>query len=156
MNKRAFFPGRWQPFHNGHKWLINQKLERGIPVLVAVFDTLPDRHHPFTAQQTLGMISTIYRHDNVKVIIIPDIESVNWGRGVGYETNEHVPPEDIGCISATEIRKCIENQDGVWKSKVDASIHDIITHCLTPATPGTCRSCRLSMLDCDCCERGTD
>ena len=24
--KRAMFIGRWQPFHNGHKWLISQKL----------------------------------------------------------------------------------------------------------------------------------
>ena len=41
----------------------------------------------------------------VKVIPIPDIESVNYGRGVGYEINEYTPPEDIGKISATEIRK---------------------------------------------------
>ena len=41
----------------------------------------------------------------VKVIPIPDIESVNYGRGVGYEINEFVPPKDIGKISATEIRK---------------------------------------------------
>ena len=35
----------------------------------------------------------------VKVIIIPDIESVNYGRGVGYDI-EHVPPSEIGKISA--------------------------------------------------------
>ena len=41
----------------------------------------------------------------VKIISIPDIESVNYGRGVGYEINEYTPPEDISKISATEIRK---------------------------------------------------
>ena len=41
----------------------------------------------------------------VKVIIIPDIESVNYGRGVGYDIIEHVPPSDISKISATKIRK---------------------------------------------------
>ena len=41
----------------------------------------------------------------VKVIIIPDIESVNYGRGVGYDIIEHVPPKNIGDISATKIRK---------------------------------------------------
>ena len=41
----------------------------------------------------------------IKIIPIPDIESVNYGRGVGYEINEFIPPEDIGNISATEIRK---------------------------------------------------
>ena len=40
-----------------------------------------------------------------KIISIPDIESVNYGRGVGYEINELTPPEEIGNISATEIRK---------------------------------------------------
>ena len=38
-------------------------------------------------------------------IIIPDIESVNYGRGVGYDIIEHVPPSDISKISATKIRK---------------------------------------------------
>ena len=46
----------------------------------------------------------------VKVIPIPDIESVNYGRGVGYEINEFEPPKDIGYISATEIRKNLKKQ----------------------------------------------
>ena len=37
--------------------------------------------------------------------IIPDIESVNYGRGVGYEVIEHIPPKEIGEISATSIRE---------------------------------------------------
>ena len=41
----------------------------------------------------------------VKVIIIPDIESVNYGRGVGYDIIEHVPPQDVEKISATKIRE---------------------------------------------------
>ena len=41
----------------------------------------------------------------IKVIIIPDIESINYGRGVGYDIIEHVPPSDIKEISATKIRK---------------------------------------------------
>ena len=39
------------------------------------------------------------------MIIIPDIESVNYGRGVGYDIIEHVPPSEIGEISATKIRE---------------------------------------------------
>ena len=38
-------------------------------------------------------------------MIIPDIESVNYGRGVGYEIIEHKPPQDIKEISATKIRE---------------------------------------------------
>ena len=47
----------------------------------------------------------------VKVISIPDIESVNYGRGVGYEINEFVPPEDISKISATEIRRKLNKNE---------------------------------------------
>ena len=41
----------------------------------------------------------------VRVIIIPDIESVNYGRTVGYNIVEHKPPEDIRKIKGRELRK---------------------------------------------------
>jgi hypothetical protein len=41
----------------------------------------------------------------LKIIIIPDIESINIGRGVGYDVIEHVPPAEIHDISATKIRE---------------------------------------------------
>ena len=47
----------------------------------------------------------------VKVISIPDIESVNYGRGVGYEINEFEPPKDIGKISATKIREGLNENE---------------------------------------------
>jgi hypothetical protein len=43
------------------------------------------------------------------ISIIPDIESVNYGRGVGYEIIEHVPPTEIKEISATKIREQLRN-----------------------------------------------
>jgi len=124
--KRALFIGRWQPFHNGHKWLINQKLENGIPCTVAVRDIPPDSKNPFTTSQTVEMIQKVYQDENVEVIIISDIESVNYGRGVGYEINEHVPPKNVGFISATDIRNKIQNADFSWKSNVDNKIHDLV------------------------------
>ena len=41
----------------------------------------------------------------IKVIIIPDISSVEFGRGVGYDIIEHIPPSEISDISATKIRE---------------------------------------------------
>jgi predicted nucleotidyltransferase len=58
------------------------------------------------------------------VMSIPDIESVNYGRGVGYGIIEHVPPKDIGFISATQIREKISRGDDSWKDNVDEKIHD--------------------------------
>ena len=65
--KYSMYIGRWQPWHQGHRWLIE--------------------------------------HGRVKIITIPDIESINIGRGVGYDIIEHVPPEKIRDVSATNIRK---------------------------------------------------
>jgi len=124
--KRAMFIGRWQPFHNGHKWLINQKLKKEIPVLIAVRDIPPDPRNPFTTKQTISMIEQVYSNDNVQIITIPDIESVNYGRGVGYEINEYVPPKNIGFISATKIREQINAKRVAWKEVVDTKIHDAI------------------------------
>ena len=124
--KRAMFIGRWQPFHNGHKWLISQKLNSGVPVLVAVRDIPPDDKNPLTTEQTVEMLQAAYVDDDVVVVTIPDIESVNYGRGVGYEINEHVPPKDVGFISATDIRDRIRKQDESWKTNVDAKIHDLV------------------------------
>ena len=107
--KRALFIGRWQPLHPGHKWLFNQKLEQDIPILIAVRDTPVDEGNPFSTDQVVSNLEKEYANEveseMVKVIPIPDIESVNYGRGVGYEINEFVPPKDIGQISATKIRK---------------------------------------------------
>ena len=106
--KRALFIGRWQPLHPGHKWLFGQKLEKKIPILIAVRDTPVNDNNPFTTDDVIANLEEEYSNEVekglVKVISIPDIESVNYGRGVGYEINELVPPENISKISATEIR----------------------------------------------------
>jgi len=122
--KRAMFVGRWQPLHNGHKWLIGEKLDKNIPVLICVRDIPPDDRNPFTTEETVDMLETVYADKDAVVITIPDIESINYGRGVGYGIIEHVPPPNIGFISATEIRNKINQGDSSWKDNVDSKIHD--------------------------------
>tara|TARA_A200000159_G_scaffold3397_1_gene3493 strand:+ start:891 stop:1289 length:399 start_codon:yes stop_codon:yes gene_type:complete len=124
--KRAMFVGRWQPFHNGHKWLIDQKLGEGVPVLICVRDIPADSKNPFTTRQTMHMLETVYEESDVVVMSIPDIESVNYGRGVGYDITEHVPPKNVGFISATQIRKQIKEGEAEWKENVDPKIQGIV------------------------------
>ena len=122
--KYAIFIGRFQPYHQGHISLIMQKINQGISALIMVRDIAPDAKNPFTTEQTVEMIKKYHAakgHD-VRVIIIPDMESVNFGRGVGYEINEFAPPEDIGWISATKIRNSIKEENNDWKILVDESI----------------------------------
>lgn len=84
--------------------MIRQKLDKGIPVLVAVRDCPISEQNPYSALTVSQTIRQHYKGEDVEIIIIPDIESVNYGRGVGYEINEHVPPQEIAEISATKIR----------------------------------------------------
>lgn len=121
---KALFIGRFQPPHVGHMWLFNQKLGQGVPVLIAIRDIEPDEKNPLYAEQVKSLWEKVYAGKDVEVIIIPDIESVNWGRGVGYQTLEHVPPSDIANISATQIRKEIREGSENWKTMVDEKIHE--------------------------------
>jgi nicotinamide mononucleotide adenylyltransferase len=124
--KYAIFVGRYQPYHSAHIELIQQKLNEGVPALIMVRDIEPDEKNPFTTQQTVDMIEKYHnaKGDDVKVMIIPDIESVCFGRGVGYKIEEFTPPDTIGFISATKIRESIKNGDDSWRSMVDESIQE--------------------------------
>ena len=49
-------------------------------------------------------LKDLLNEGRIKIIKIPDIESINYGRGVGYKIIEHIPPQDVKEISATKIR----------------------------------------------------
>ena len=69
-------------------------------------------YDPAKVKQNIeNQLSDLIKLNRVKVIVIPDIESVNYGRGVGYDIIEHVPPQKIGKISATEIRKKMNDEN---------------------------------------------
>jgi len=47
--------------------------------------------------------------DLVTLTVIPAIESINYGRDVGYGIIEHAPPAEIEAISATKIREALND-----------------------------------------------
>lgn len=108
-NQWSLFIGRWQPLHEGHKALFRQVINEGRKVLVAIRTVEPDEKNPFTAHQIMLNIyeelKTEIETGKLNVIMIPDICSVEFGRGVGYDIIEHIPPAEIAEISATKIRK---------------------------------------------------
>lgn len=107
--KYSVFFGRWQPWHAGHRWLIDQRLNEGKNVWVAIRDVKPDEKNPYTAHEVLMNLSDelkdLIEEGRIHISIVPDIESINYGRGVGYDIIEHVPPKEIFDISATKIRE---------------------------------------------------
>lgn len=113
-DKFALFIGRWQPFHEGHQWLIDQKLKQGKKVCIAIRDVPKDDKNWWSSEEIEEMLEQrfldeIYR-GIIRVIIIPDIESVNIGRGIGYDIIEHIPPQEVHDISATKIRAELKNK----------------------------------------------
>ena len=98
--KRVLLIGRWVPFHNGHKYLVDSYLASGTPVCIAIRET----EEKYNVYQRMQMIRAVYPNDDrVKIIVIPDIIGVAVGRGVGYFIST-VPPE-IEKISGTKIRE---------------------------------------------------
>jgi adenylylsulfate kinase len=108
-NQYALFIGRWQPLHDGHKALFQQTLDEGKNVWIAIRDVETTESNPFDAQEVLKNIENEYKElceqGRVKVSIIPDICSVEFGRGVGYDIIEHIPPTQVAEISATKVRE---------------------------------------------------
>lgn len=105
----AMFIGRWQPLHEGHKQMFQQVLNEGNRVCIAIRNVQPDEKNPFSVEEVYTNICKQYENNillgQVRVIIIPDIHSVEFGRGVGYDIIEHIPPTEVAEISATKIRK---------------------------------------------------
>jgi len=116
MKKYALYIGRWQTWHAGHEWLISQQLNKGKNVWVAIRDVPQDENNPKTAHQVLMDLSKekffIDNSDRIMISIIPDIESVNYGKGVGYEVINHIPPSNVEMISGTKIREGYMDSNG--------------------------------------------
>jgi cytidyltransferase-like protein len=108
------FIGRWQPLHEGHKQLFQQVLDEGGNVLIMIRDIQPDEKNPYTAAEVYVTISDFYidliKAGRVKVMKIPDISSVDFGRGVGYDIVEWIPPSEVAEISATKVREQLKKE----------------------------------------------
>lgn len=125
----CFFIGRWNGvFHNGHDHIIQKKLDEGFNVTMAVRDVPPDEGNPWHAREVKKMLDYRFKDDDrVKVIIIPDVHSVEYGRGVGYEVNEIKVTEQIAGISGTECRRLMAEGDESWKEFVPKEIAEYLS-----------------------------
>jgi bifunctional NMN adenylyltransferase/nudix hydrolase len=68
------FIGRFQPFHNGHKAIIDAALEKAKEVIVVVGSSFAARsiRNPFTFEERRSMIKAVFPQDNVKVVPVSD------------------------------------------------------------------------------------
>lgn len=100
--------GRFQPFHTGHFELFKEALKKTGQVLIAVRDTGGiDNKNPFDFDFVKSkIIETLHNYEGYyRIILVPNITSIVYGRDVGYSIDKIDLPEEIELISATEIRK---------------------------------------------------
>lgn len=103
----ALFIGRYQPFHDGHRSLILEGLQRVGQVCIAVRDTVGTSHKdPFGFDYIKARIETSLAQyqGRFTVVPLPNIAAVYYGRDVGYAVERIDVEERVASISATEIR----------------------------------------------------
>ncbi len=104
----ALFIGRYQPFHDGHKALIVEGLNRVGQVCIAVRDTAGiDEKNPFGFEEIRGRIEHALREYEGRFLVtpLPNISHVFYGRDVGYSVEEIILDKNLTDISATDIRR---------------------------------------------------
>ncbi len=98
--------GRWQPWHAGHQKLFEEILKKTGQVLIMVRDVQGVDDNPFNFETVQkNILGALKDYQNrVKIILVPNITNICYGRGVGYKIEEIVLDEKTQQISATKIR----------------------------------------------------
>jgi len=99
--------GRWQPFHDGHYALFQEIVKITGQVCIQVRDVEGVDDNPFDFEIVKKNIEEKLNPEfkgKFKVMSVPNITNISYGRGVGYKIEEVVLPEEIQKISATKIR----------------------------------------------------
>ena len=109
--------GRWQPWHAGHQKLFEEILKKTGQVCIQIRDVQGVDDNPFDFETVKKKIEERLNpkyEGRFKIILVPNITNICYGRGVGYKIEEIVMPEEIQKISATKIRAKMR-EDGELK-----------------------------------------
>lgn len=103
MRDALVFIGRFQPFHNGHKAVIETALEQAKEVVIVVGSSFAARNirNPFTFEERKTMIKAVFPSDNVKVVPVSDYpyDDNKWINAIMKIVKSTVPDAvDIGLI----------------------------------------------------------
>ena len=99
--------GRWQPFHKGHYTLFKEILKKTGQVCIQIRDVQGIDDNPFdfeTVKENIEEKLNPEFEGRFKIILVPNITNICYGRGVGYKIEEIELPKEIQEISATKIR----------------------------------------------------
>ena len=111
----ALLIGRYQPFHIGHKALVAEAIKRSGQCCIALRDVGgTDESNPYDFKKVKKEIEDACKEfgNKIKVIEIPNVSDVFYGRGVGYNIEQLELSKDLQEVSATKIRGGQIGQDG--------------------------------------------
>ena len=100
--------GRWQPFHDGHYTLFKEIIKKTGQVCIQIRDVQGVDDNPFDFETVKKNIEDRLNPEfkgHFKIMMVPNIVNISYGRGVGYVFEEEIFDEQIHSISATKIRK---------------------------------------------------
>lgn len=108
----ALFIGRYQPFHDGHRALVEEGLRRVGQACIAVCDTVGlDEKSPFPFEYVRARIEHALRayEGRFTVVLLPNVTHVFYGRDVGYKVERIDLDTELQAISATTQRRLLED-----------------------------------------------
>jgi len=111
----ALLIGRYQPFHVGHKTLVAEAIKRTGQCCIALRDVGgTDEKNPYDFKKVQKEIKSacIEFGNKIKIVELPNIMDVFYGRGVGYNIEQIELSKEMQDVSATKIRAGEIGQDG--------------------------------------------
>jgi adenylylsulfate kinase len=103
----ALMLGRYQPFHDGHRALVVEAIQRVGQVCIAVRDTQgTDDKNPFDFEYVRARIEHGLRAYEGRFVVVPlpNITDIFYGRDVGYRIERIDLDDRLTAVSATKER----------------------------------------------------
>lgn len=99
--------GRFQPWHAGHRKLFEEMIKMTGQVIIEVKDVHNIGDNPFSYKKIKQLIDKDLKlfFQRYKIIKVPNISRICYGRTVGYDFKKINLSKEIQKISATKIRK---------------------------------------------------
>lgn len=97
----AIYIGRFQPFHSGHQYILEEasKIAKNIIVLVGSINVAPTFKNPFNFEQRKKMIPKKINNINIKIFGIKDyINDNEWIKNIQNTIFQNIDKKDKICI----------------------------------------------------------
>jgi len=106
--------GRFQPWHKGHTELFKRAIDKTGQVAILLRASDGSEGNPYDFDQRAVQITTalakegFYSGEHYIICNVPNISHITYGRDVGYTIEQEKLDNDVEAISATNIRKGLQ------------------------------------------------